>query len=490
MIVDELILRLRGEADGSVKKLDSILDGLATVAAAATAALVGVTYAASRTADEAIKSARSVGLTVEALTELRFAAGLAGVSSEQLRVGLVALSRNAQAAAHGGGEAVKAFAQLGVRLRGTDGELRGTDQIFEDVIGRLAGVTSETERLGLAQRIFGEQGSRFASLIAGGAEGMRAARIEARRLGLVYSTEASVGAERLNDSTDMLIGRVKGLAINFGLRLVPTAQRVVDGLTAIVEAGTPLALDLIDRAARGLDHTLRMLETPVGRVVGVLASAVVARGLYNVAGGIFEVARSVPVLGAAMDRAAGPVRAFLAVAAPVAIAMAAIYLALDDLDAAAEGADSAFARLAKSMGVESEFRAAVRGAKEALQGLADVVGTSLERAFEAASAALSRLLARLSIQLPDVGLGRALSAIGGTASSAGSVLRAAAAGVQRGAYSRSVEIVPASGGPSAAAQQLVEMGGVTINVSGAGDPAAVAAAVERALQRAYPQATP
>jgi len=490
VIVDELILRLKGVADRSVERLDSILDGMAVTAAAAAAALAAVTYAASRTADEAIKSARSVGLTVEALTELRFAAGLAGVTSEQLRVGLTTLNRNAQAAALGTGEAVKSFQRLGVELHDADGQLRSTDALFEDVIDRLGGVTSETERLALAQRIFGEAGGRFASLIEGGAEGMRAARQEARRLGLVFSTEASVAAEKLNDSTDMLIGRVRGLVTNFGLRLVPVAQRVVDVLTRIVEAGTPLALALIDRAARGLEYAMRALETPLGRVFGLIASAAVARGLYNVAGGVLEVAKSMPVLGAALARAAGPVRAFLMVAGPVAVAVGALYLALDDLDAAAEGADSALARLAGQLGVESEFRQAVKGAKEAVEGLAAVFRSVLSRAIDDVAERLDAFLARFGMELPDIGLGSALEGFGLRSGSAGSVLSAAAEAVQRGAYSRSVEIRPGAGGLSPAAQQLVQMGGVTVNVQGAADPEATGRAVARELQRAYPQATP
>lgn len=68
-------------------------------------------------ADAAAKTSQSIGITVEALTGLQFAADLAGVSSKNLDTGLKNLNKSIYDAYKGAASQTEAFKILGVRDR-------------------------------------------------------------------------------------------------------------------------------------------------------------------------------------------------------------------------------------------------------------------------------------------------------------------------------------------------------------------------------------
>ena len=98
------------------------------------------------------------GVNTETLHGLRLAATGAGVSFEELEVGLVKLPQLMQDSADGSKTAQKAFEALGVQTTETvDGfeQLRSADDVLKDVFNSLQQVTSAEERAARAADIFG-----------------------------------------------------------------------------------------------------------------------------------------------------------------------------------------------------------------------------------------------------------------------------------------------------------------------------------------------
>jgi hypothetical protein len=102
-----------------IRTLGRALAGVAT--AGGLAALVDRSISAT---DAIGKTADKIGVGVEALQELRFAAKASGVEQQTLDMALQRFTRRAAEAAQGTGEAKDALAQMGIALRDQSGNLR------------------------------------------------------------------------------------------------------------------------------------------------------------------------------------------------------------------------------------------------------------------------------------------------------------------------------------------------------------------------------
>jgi hypothetical protein len=115
-----------------IRTLGGALAGVATVGGLA--ALVDRSISA---ADAIGATASKIGVGVEALQELRFAASLAGVEQQTLDMALQRSVRRSAEAAHGTGEAKDALAQMGIALRDQSGSLRRSEDLLGDVADEL-----------------------------------------------------------------------------------------------------------------------------------------------------------------------------------------------------------------------------------------------------------------------------------------------------------------------------------------------------------------
>lgn len=223
----------RGLVDQSTGAMKASFMSLRNVASAA---LAGITVGGAITrlksafdfADEAAKSARAIGLTVEELTKLRYVAGQSGLSNEQLQTGLARLTKNMADAANGTGAARDAFRRLKVEFQETDGRLRSSSTVLKEVADRFAALPDSTEKTALALELFGRSGQQFISLLNQGSQGIAQMEERAERLGKVLGTKAAEAAEKFNDSLEDL--NVAGEALSVAL-----VNRLGPGLSIIAE---------------------------------------------------------------------------------------------------------------------------------------------------------------------------------------------------------------------------------------------------------------
>jgi len=180
-------------------------------------------------ADELGKLSQKVGVTVESLSALKFAADLSDVSIEQLQTSLVQLAKHAVEAQAGGNESADAFNALGIAVNDAAGQLKPTEELLLAVAERFAGMEDGAGKTAIAMRLFGRSGAELIPLLNQGRAGIEALRKEA----VITSTEMARAAEQFNDNLKRLGTSSEKLKLQVAEGLLPALNRVA---TAMLEA--------------------------------------------------------------------------------------------------------------------------------------------------------------------------------------------------------------------------------------------------------------
>lgn len=202
------------EMQGTLGGIGRALKGFAAGLGAALSfgALVKAMQSAIDHADELGKSAQKIGLPVEALSKLEYAARLADVELGGLTVGVGKLSQALAAAAGGtSNDATKALAAIGVAAVDSQGNLRPTEAVIYDVAEAFSKMEDGAGKTALAMAIFGRSGKDLIPLLNEGASGLKESADEAERFGVVVDTKTAKAAEQFNDNLTRLKAAMEGL---------------------------------------------------------------------------------------------------------------------------------------------------------------------------------------------------------------------------------------------------------------------------------------
>lgn len=265
-------------AKGRVERASSRLRlGLAAAGAAITAAaggLAAMVASAGSAADAAAKLSQRIGVSVESLTGLQFAAAQSGVSAAQLEAGLAGLTRQMIQARDGTGAAGEAFARLGVSVTDAQGRLRDGDAVLRDLAGALARLPDGAEKTALAMQTLGRSGQQLVPMLNQGAEGLDAMRTQAEALGVVMTDVGARAGERYADAMGVVTAAVRGLRTQLWEQLGPSVVLVVERMADwITQSGiVARAAQTVADVVRGLVLVLQgMAET--ARLAGASAAA-------------------------------------------------------------------------------------------------------------------------------------------------------------------------------------------------------------------------
>jgi hypothetical protein len=235
------------------------LAGVATAAATAIGAMIASTVESASAADDASKA---TGVSAQALIELGHAAQMSGSSAEELRDGLLHLSRSSVAAASGSAEGAEAFRKFGVSVRDGAGRLKGADALLAEVADGL-GRIPEAERASAAMAIFGRSGARLVPLLSEGAGGIALLRREARELGIVIDAETIEAAASLGDSFDRATASLRALTYAVAGPLLAPMRRVIDAVVAWWRANQAIVKQQIAAVFDGIARAIRWVSGPV-----------------------------------------------------------------------------------------------------------------------------------------------------------------------------------------------------------------------------------
>jgi len=245
---------------GSFGKIAAV--GLAAAAAGAiavSAALAAGIGNALNAADDMGKMAQKVGVGVTALSELKYAADLSDVSTEQLGVGLKKLGANMAAVAGGAkGPAANAFKALGLSATDAAGQLKAPDAMFKEIAGKFAGMQDGAGKTALAMAIFGKSGADLIPMLNSGSTGLAAMAEEARALGVVIDEKTAKAAETFNDNITRLKTATGGITVQLAAGLAPALASITDVMVSVAKN-----TNVVSAVSGFLSNVLKGLVTAV-----------------------------------------------------------------------------------------------------------------------------------------------------------------------------------------------------------------------------------
>ncbi len=214
--------------------LRSIGTRLGAIGASALTALFGTAKTFADMGDSLDEMSARTGVSVETLSELGFAAELAGADLETLETGIRKMQKTISEAIGGSKSAADALAQLGLTIA----DLKGLnpEQQFKLIADRISRITDPTLRAALAMEVFGKSGTRLLPLIQDGAKGLAKFQEQARALGLTVSTQAAKDAAVLADALDTVWRVLKQAVFTIGSALAPTITELANKVTRAVVA--------------------------------------------------------------------------------------------------------------------------------------------------------------------------------------------------------------------------------------------------------------
>lgn len=195
--------------------------------------LMDCSVAAAKNADSLITLSSQTGLSVERLQELQYASELVDVSIDQIADALKSMIGTMKDATSGTGDAAEAYKRLGVRVTDAQGNLRDSNEVFEEIIRRLSEVKNPTERAALAMKIFGEEAGRLNPLIEDGGKKLKQLSKEAHDMGYVMSDETVSSLGELDDAMQRFDNTSEAVKNQMALALLPVLTSVLNIITAI-----------------------------------------------------------------------------------------------------------------------------------------------------------------------------------------------------------------------------------------------------------------
>lgn len=287
------------------------MKGLSTAAAAFLASIGAITVKSGKWADDMNTMSKKYHIGTGELQKYSAAAELVDVDVETITKSHVKLEKSMASSLKGTGKQAAAFDKLGVSVTDADGNLRDSEDVFNDVIKALGSVENETERDTLAMDLMGKSAADLNPLIEDGGEAYKELGETLKKYDLDFIDQETLdNANEFNDSLDTIktIGTVafQQIGTQLASTLAPVMEKVVD---------------LVGRLAQWFTSLSPKTQAVIGAIAGVVAiAAPLLIGLGKVSFAISSLLSLMATLGPAIAgivTTLGPV--VLAIAAVIAI---------------------------------------------------------------------------------------------------------------------------------------------------------------------------
>ena len=332
------------------------------------------------------------GISVEALSELAFAADQSGADLATLEAGVRKMQRTLLDAADGSQTAQDALAILGLTVQ----ELAklSPEQQFKLLADRLSQIQDPTLKAALAMELFGKSGTTLLPLMQNGARGMEELQEQARSLGLTISGEDARAAEVFSDALDALWKVLKRGIFTIGSAIAPM-------LTDLATWFTRVAVGAGEWLKRNRELVVTLFKVAAAVVAGGVALVGLGFAISGVGAAFAVMAKIVTGVGAAIGFL-GTVLA--ALVSPIGLVITAV---------AALGAYLIYSTDvgAKALSwLGAKFTLLKDTALQAYQGIADAlaagdIGLTLKLAWDNGVAALQQVWLTFSGWFVKVGYG-------------------------------------------------------------------------------------
>ena len=284
--------------------------GFSMVGAAVTGAIGALAVKSGKAADDINTLSKVTGIATDKLQLYKLAAEQVDVSVEAIAKSQQILKKNMFTASEGGSTA-KYFKQLGISVTDANGNLRDSDEVFQEAIKKLGSMKNETERDALAMKLFGKSAAELNPLIEDGGKAYSnlTKLMKENNINLVDKKTLDQ-ANKFNDSID----NIKSI---FGA----TLQSVGTQLAAYLAPALEKVVGLVGKLAGWLSNLSPQVLTiiaVIGGIVAAIAPLLLLAGAF--ASAIGAISSAMALFGVTTTIALGPLALIVAaIAAVIAI---------------------------------------------------------------------------------------------------------------------------------------------------------------------------
>lgn len=264
---------------------------------------------------------KEIGVNIEAIQELGFAAQLNGSSMEAMQSSLAGISKSIGDASRDIGRGKQAYEDLGISVKNTDGTLKTADSMLTELRTRMQELKYSEAQMKSIGFNLGIDPSLLQFLKMTGDE-IDDFRLKARELGVVTGENAEKAADFM-DALDTLKYAMSAIRSFVAIGLAPAFTDIIEKMVNWLSANR----DLIINGIQALTTMIMSLGAMLIRLSPIIGGIVAIMGLWKIAN--IGVAKT---LGLVFSPA------LLIVASVIAIA-----LAIDDLIVASHGGESVLA---------------------------------------------------------------------------------------------------------------------------------------------------
>lgn len=325
------------------------LAGVGGIVAALGAAFAGTVVSVANLGLEIDTTSRKLGMGTDALQEYRYAADVTNVGIESLMTAMKFLSKNAAE----GGDASKRILDgfNGIAMHDAKGNLKTAEVLFEDLADKIAATKDPIEQVKLAMHaLHGQSGTEVLPLLKLGKKGIQDLREEAEALGYVLDKKTIESSKRFHVSLTRLKYALMGVRNEAGTPFIDDFSDAFDWMTERVRSAREWVQGFT-KDIRDLGQRFGRVGETIKKTFSEIRKFVEWASLDKIAGAIdwiklFEAAL-IGVATVATVSAAATAAAWVLAAAPFIILATLIGLIADELAHFATGGDSYLGDLVK-----------------------------------------------------------------------------------------------------------------------------------------------
>lgn len=213
------------------------------------------------TGDAIDKASMRLGIGVDKLQSLQYAAKMSGSSAEDMNQALGKLNENiAKAAVGKNKELASLFDKLGISLRDAKGNLRTAADVLPEFADAIQRNTNSSVRARMAIAAFGDAGQKLIPMLQDGSKGLADMEKRAHDLGLTMSQDDVKAAASLGDKFTDLGSVFDSFGNTISAKLAPVLGPLIDDLTEFLAKNKDAFAGRLSEAVSKLADSLKKVD--------------------------------------------------------------------------------------------------------------------------------------------------------------------------------------------------------------------------------------
>jgi CII-binding regulator of phage lambda lysogenization HflD len=199
--------------------------------------------------DRIDKVSQKIGMSKKGFQEWDYIMSQNGGNVESLQMGFKTLVTQMEGVKKGSKDSVNAFSALGVSVKNSNGQFRQSDDVFNDVIKKLQQVKDPTQKMILANRLFGRSAAELRPLLNQEASAIEELREKANSLGLIIPEEEIKNAVKFKDTMDTFSRVFEAKFATIMMKLMPSFTDTLEEIMFLLNQN-PEFLDAIENSLK------------------------------------------------------------------------------------------------------------------------------------------------------------------------------------------------------------------------------------------------